>query len=657
MSNQQEARLGQQIGEYRLVRKLGGGGFGTVYLAEHVHTRALAAIKVLDVRLARPEDFKDFLNEVRTVRLRHPHIVPLLDFGISREDLPFLVMEYAPAGTLRDRHPRGNRLPLSAIVFYVDQLASALQYAHDQRVIHRDVKPENILVRADGTLLVSDFGIAKLLEQSVIISQQAAIGTPVYMAPEQYMGYPCFASDQYALAVVIYEWICGVSPFQGPALGLAYQHVHTLPPRLRNHLPTVPEAVERVVFKALAKAPEDRFGRIEEFASALHEAVQSSPHVMAPSSSIETSNTVPLVSPPQVSQSDSGPKPEVLVRTFTDTEGTPIEPALQTVPPVGRSGSVHTSGPPRRKKARTPWQGYLSAVTPPVLARPAALVRNRSHPRGRTALLVVLVLLLLLLIGSTAALTAFFNSHQSSSVAGGSLSTGKSGQTAVPTARGQNNAMTTSGAATATAAAQNNATPTATTIATHLLGQNLIVNGDAESGGGATDGLTVVAVPGWTTIAGAFTAVAYNTIAFPQTTEPGPADRGKNFFAGGPGLGRDNGTSTATQNIDVSPIAHAVDTDTISFALSGYLGGYGEQGDEATLVLQFLGAGDKSLGQTSIGPVTASDRNSQTQLLMRSISGKVPAGTRSVTLMLIMKKFAFDYNDGYADNLSLVLQN
>ena len=192
MQDQQEDRLGQQVGEYRLVDKLGGGGFGTVYLAEHVHEKTQAAVKVLDVRLSKTGDFKDFINEVRTILLRHPHIVPLLDFGISRDDLPYLVMEYAPEGTLRDRHPKGTRVPLPTVVSYVDQLASALQYAHDQRVIHRDVKPENILVRADGTLLVSDFGIAKLLEQSVLLSVPTQAGTPVYMAPEQHRGLSLF---------------------------------------------------------------------------------------------------------------------------------------------------------------------------------------------------------------------------------------------------------------------------------------------------------------------------------------------------------------------------------------------------------------------------------------------------------------------------------
>lgn len=162
MLDWQETGPSQRFGKYRLVRKLGSGSFGTVYLAKDIQKHTQVAVKVLHVSLTRPEDFKAFLNEARVIELCHPHIVPLLHFGIRRKSLPFLVMEYAPDGTLRDRHPKGECLPLSTIVSYVDQLASALQYAHDQQVIHRDVKPENILVRADGTLLVSDFGVAKL---------------------------------------------------------------------------------------------------------------------------------------------------------------------------------------------------------------------------------------------------------------------------------------------------------------------------------------------------------------------------------------------------------------------------------------------------------------------------------------------------------------
>jgi serine/threonine protein kinase/DNA polymerase III delta prime subunit len=309
-SDQQEVYFGQQIGEYRLVRQLGGGNFGIVYLAEQVQEHTLVAIKVL--YMSKSEGLKDFLNEVSTMWLRHPHIVPLLDFGISSDDIPFLVMEYAPGGTLRDRYPRGEQVPLSTIVSYVDQVSSALQYAHDQRVIHRDVKPANILLRADGTLMLSDFGIAKLLEQDGVTSAQTQVGTPVYAAPEQYEGFPCFASDQYALAIAVYEWICGVRPFEGPTIGLVFQHMNTPAPRLRDRLPELPEAVEHVVLKGLAKDPADRFERIEEFAAALHKAVQSATPL---DTSVEAvRNTGPLVSSEQVPRLARGPKSEPLVR-------------------------------------------------------------------------------------------------------------------------------------------------------------------------------------------------------------------------------------------------------------------------------------------------------------------------------------------------------
>ena len=275
MSDLHKTQGSQIIGEYRLTQKLGGGGFGTVYLAEHAHEHAQVAIKILQVPLIKSEDFRDFLNETRTmIRLHHPHIIPLLDVGLSHEDFPFLVMEYASEGTLRDRHPKGTQVPIDTIAEYIDQIASALQYAHDHRIIHRDVKPENMLLRADGTLLLSDFGIAKIMEQTTLMSQQKQTGTPAYMAPEQHKGFPCFASDQYALAVVAYEWISGTRPFQGSREWLAVQHVTAPLPSLLNLLPTCPPNIEQIIFKALAKEPEQRFTTVQEFATAFRTAIQ-----------------------------------------------------------------------------------------------------------------------------------------------------------------------------------------------------------------------------------------------------------------------------------------------------------------------------------------------------------------------------------------------
>jgi outer membrane protein assembly factor BamB len=272
----QQSRIGQQIGEYRLLNRLGRGSFGLVYLAEHIHDGSQAAVKLLQLQLTRYEDLKGFLTEARTMRLHHPHIVTLLDFGLSHENIAYLVMEYATGGSLRNRHPSGTPLPLETINTYVAQLASALQYAHDHHVIHRDIKPQNILLRADDSLLLSDFGMAEVMEQSHVVTRSGLIGTPAYMAPEQSQGKPKPASDQYALAVLVYEWLTGRVPFQGSPQEVVEQHRLDMPPSLQKLRPELPPQVVQVVSQALAKKPGHRFDTVEQFAEALQIALARS---------------------------------------------------------------------------------------------------------------------------------------------------------------------------------------------------------------------------------------------------------------------------------------------------------------------------------------------------------------------------------------------
>src|SRR6202011_4406651 len=177
-------RVGQQLDNYRLLRLLGTGGFGEVYLAEHIYrtTQPPVAIKILP-QLAQ-DDLRSFLTEARTFRLKHPNIVQVLDFGVEGRT-PFIVMEYAANGTLRKRHPKGTRVPLLAVVSFVKQVASALQYAHDERLVHRDVKPENMLIGAQNQVLLSDFGIATIAHGTSSQSVETMAGTIPYMAPEQ----------------------------------------------------------------------------------------------------------------------------------------------------------------------------------------------------------------------------------------------------------------------------------------------------------------------------------------------------------------------------------------------------------------------------------------------------------------------------------------
>src|SRR6202165_4224017 len=176
--------------------------------------------------------------------------------SVSRTRPPYLVVEYAPNGTLRARHPKGTRLSLEQIISYVKQIAPALDYAHQQHVIHRDVKPENILLNADDEVVLSDFGIAVIQQSRDSLLTQKQAGTPIYMAPEQIQGKPTAASDQYALGVLVYEWLCGEPPFRGTLYEVFSQHLHQPPPSLCDRVPSLPLAVEDAVFGALAKEPQ-----------------------------------------------------------------------------------------------------------------------------------------------------------------------------------------------------------------------------------------------------------------------------------------------------------------------------------------------------------------------------------------------------------------
>lgn len=265
--------IGDQLGNYRLLRLLGRGAFAEVYLGEHLYLKSQAALKVLHTSLEE-EDAEQFLAEGQTLaRLRHPNIVRVLEFFVDQGS-PVLVMDYAPSGTIRQRHPRGSILSLETTVAYVKQIASALQYAHNLNVIHRDVKPENMLLGSSQNVMLSDFGIALFSPSPELLSTQDMSGTIPYMAPEQIRGRPGFASDQYSLGVVVYEWLCGVRPFEGPYWQIATQHISAQPPSLREKDPSLPEAVEKAVQRALAKNIQQRYVSVQMFARALELASQ-----------------------------------------------------------------------------------------------------------------------------------------------------------------------------------------------------------------------------------------------------------------------------------------------------------------------------------------------------------------------------------------------
>jgi len=261
----------QYLGNYRLSYLLGQGGFAEVYLGEHITLKTPAAIKVLRMQLVR-EAQESFLHEARTIAgLDHPNIVSVFEFGVDHYT-PYLVMSYAPEGTLRRRFPRGTILSLTGVLPYVRQTAAALQYAHDRKLIHRDIKPENLLLGTGDHVLLSDFGLAMISQSTNYVGFQDTAGTMAYMAPEQLQGKACPASDQYALGIVVYEWLTGGWPFNGSQQEIALQHAQRLAPPLTEKVPAIPPAIEQVVMKALAKNPSERFSTVQDFASTFEEA-------------------------------------------------------------------------------------------------------------------------------------------------------------------------------------------------------------------------------------------------------------------------------------------------------------------------------------------------------------------------------------------------
>src|SRR5688572_10592261 len=312
---QERVVVGQTVGNYRIVAKLGEGGVGEVYLGEHPDIGRKVAIKFVRRALAEePTLYGRFLAEARaTNAIQHPNIIEVLDFGRLPDGQPYIVMEYLPGESLAARLERVGALPVGVAVDVATQVAGVLTAAHFKAIVHRDLKPDNVFLLAGGRrdggemVKVLDFGIAKLQgalrDGSPHTRTGSLLGTPLYMSPEQCRGIREIdaRTDIYALGIMLFEMVAGQPPFVSQGLGdLMDMHMNRVPPPLRSLAPGASPALEAIIARALAKRPEDRFPSAADLHTALQGAavVNGGGRISAPEVVVPSGTPAPMTETP-----------------------------------------------------------------------------------------------------------------------------------------------------------------------------------------------------------------------------------------------------------------------------------------------------------------------------------------------------------------------
>jgi eukaryotic-like serine/threonine-protein kinase len=322
---------GTALGQYVILERLGQGGAATVYRARQPSLDREVAIKVLSPTLAEAPGFlQRFRHEAHAVsRLRHPNILTVHDFG-TQDGMTYMVTEYLPGGTLAERI--GRPMPLETVRDIVTAVGAALDYAHASGIVHRDVKPANILFTREGVPVLSDFGIARMLERSERFTMRGSlIGTPHYMSPEQASGRDVGpASDLYSLGIVLYEMLAGQPPFSGnTSMRILYAHIHEPLPPLGARSPDAPVSLDALLQRALAKDPEVRYPSGRALGEALAAALAGSrPSVVSPAPSDDTPTPQPFpVRPARTMPLPVTPHPGAQPEPDAEAETSFVEPS------------------------------------------------------------------------------------------------------------------------------------------------------------------------------------------------------------------------------------------------------------------------------------------------------------------------------------------
>ncbi|MEZ4671678.1 MAG: serine/threonine-protein kinase [Anaerolineae bacterium] len=362
--------IGKRLGQYEILSKLGAGGMASVYRARQTSVDRDVACKVIRADLTEDSSFTErFAREARTIAsLSHLHILKVFDYG-QEGSTAYLVMELMDGGSLRQLIQQYEALPLPTASRILGQIASALDYAHQKGIIHRDLKSDNVLMDKSQNAYLTDFGIARMMGETSRMTQTGTLmGTPAYMAPELWTGQPANEqTDIYALGVILYEMVTGITPFSGETpYAIMYQHLHNEPPIVVNDT-LIDPAIQAVVQKALAKTAADRYTTATEMATAFQQAIGSSQGSTTPP---------PAVTPDKVVVTFPTP-----TRTLEDTKESD-QPTV--VEPVGRqpTTSPAVTVPPNNTKTYLALGAALVAV---VLVALFLFSRNQSEQAALTA--------------------------------------------------------------------------------------------------------------------------------------------------------------------------------------------------------------------------------------------------------------------------------
>jgi len=376
--------IGKQLGAYFIQAKIGEGGMAQVYKAYHARLRREVAIKVILPQIADQSGFRErFEREAQlSASLEQRNIVAVYDFG-DLDNLTYLVMQYVGGGTLRELLRKRGYLDIQQATHYTIQMARALHHAHQRGIVHRDVKPQNMLISASNPneILLSDFGIAKIFDSNnnhetllhtasgkmnldpSLTNVDQMVGTAEYMAPEQINRQPVDArTDVYSLGIVFFQMLTGQVPFSSTTIqGLLYQHVYTAPKSVRSINPNVPEVLENIIFRAMAKAPEQRFPSAEAMAQALEATLQN----VARPPSLETYTTSQGQSSLDAMTHPSMNRPVQATDAYNGQQSTPgTYPVNQPIPgsnaPTTGTTGINSIAIPPHSKAQKKFQvSYL----------------------------------------------------------------------------------------------------------------------------------------------------------------------------------------------------------------------------------------------------------------------------------------------------------